>query len=76
MKNELQIKPLMQYEVQRVEWQQGRDERVTDVFTAEEYEVVDNCRVRFKRTGNIVREYFAMPVQIIVTPADVADIPK
>lgn len=70
MKNERQIKPLRQYEVFRNVWNGGDNQVVSETFTADDYEVINDCRVRFMSSGNTVREYFGMPEKVIITPVD------
>jgi hypothetical protein len=67
MQNELQIKPLIEYEVTV----QGpyEEEESQDIFTAESYECVNGTRYIFYRTGNIVREYNGFVKRIVATPA-------
>lgn len=67
MKNELRIKPLIKYTV-TTGYQP--DDKKEDIFTAESYEVIDNCRYIFYRTGNIVREYANGVTKLVATPVD------
>jgi hypothetical protein len=81
MSNELQILPLREYTIERQYYEDGREVKDTEVFTADNYETVvdgdgDPQSVKFYRTGNLVREYFQLPTKITVTPVDEADIPK
>ena len=76
MKNEVAIKPLRQYEVHTYQWNGLDNQANVETFTADDYEVVDNMRVRFMRTGNLIREYFNLPTKVIVTPAADEQVPE
>jgi hypothetical protein len=82
MENRLRIKPLLKYEVHQHFYKDGRDVYEVDTITGDGYEVLDNedgkhIRIRFYRTSNLIREYFGMPVKIVVSPIDkAADIPE
>lgn len=69
MQNELQIKPLIEYEVTIMPDQWDDEPEQKDVFTAESYECVNGTRYIFYRTGNIVREYNGFVKRIVATPA-------
>lgn len=62
MANELQIKPLLRYEVFL------RDSTI-DVFTADCH-VTDDEITKFYRTGNVIREYHGVIDKVMVTPAN------
>jgi len=75
MNNDLQIKPLLEYELTFSRYGGYADdpERATEKFTAESYEVNRSqygpTSLRFFRTGNLIREYFETPVKIVATPS-------
>jgi hypothetical protein len=71
--SELVILPLRKYEVHYLVWGGEVEERV-DVFTADFHDVADG-RARFYRTGNIIREYHAPLLSLIVTPVNAEDDP-
>lgn len=68
MKNEIQIKPLLKFELSFY------DDDI-DVFTADQYLQDENSLI-FYRTGNVIRQYFVMPNKMIVSPVDNAEIPE
>ena len=70
MKNELRIKPLLEYAVTRAVYEGNNERSETDVFTAESYECLDKYRYLFYRTGNVVREYSNNIIKIVVTPVE------
>ena len=71
MKNEVVIKPLREFEVHLQTYDVfGDNEPAVEKFTADTYEVINNQRVQFLRTGNVVREYFSLPRKVIITPVD------
>ena len=72
MKNELKINRLIEYQVVFDTYNEEGVAREEDRFTADEYEVMDSHgrRIRFKRTGNVIREYFICPRMIIGTPVE------
>lgn len=75
-KNELQIRPLRLYEVQYGVSINQQDNIITDSFTADDHDITPGHSV-FYRLGNVIREYQAPIVRMIMTPvtdADLADI--
>jgi hypothetical protein len=69
MSNELQIKPLLKYEVHYRSFGPGGAELHVDVFTADTLEVEDHV-TSFYRTGNLIRQYYTVLEKTIITPVD------
>lgn len=73
MNNELQIKPLLAYDVTYRNPFNG--ELLMDTFTADEIEYTNEGITGFYRTGNLIRLYFNRLEKIVITPVDAEEIP-
>jgi hypothetical protein len=69
MSNELQIKPLLKYEVHYRSHGVDGTELHVDVFTADEVKV-EGFITSFYRTGNLIRQYYTNLEKTIITPVD------
>lgn len=75
MKNEVRIKPLLQYEVHyRTFEENGRETLQIDTFSADEMDPNPGMTV-FYRTGNQIRVYFTKLEKVIISPVDAEDLP-
>jgi hypothetical protein len=76
MKNEVRIKPLLQYEVHyRTFEENGRESLQIDTFTADEMGA-DPAMTTFYRTGNAIRVYFVKLEKVVISPVDAEDFPS
>lgn len=75
MKNERRVRELRKYEVTFGYAVDTNDKVVTESFTADDHDY-DGRRTVFYNCGNVIREYHAPLISMVISPVDPAEIPK